>query len=251
MRVIKIGGRAQRDPALYAAIADAWRRQAGSICLVHGGGDEISALQRAFGIEPRFADGRRITGERDIDILRMTLSGSSNKRVVAALQDAGVRAIGISGEDGALIGAEITRDERLGLVGTPVRIDVAILSAIISAGFLPVISPLGRSMGDGRALNINGDDAAAAIAGALRAQELLLVADVPGVLVNGDAAERLSKEDAEALVQAGTATGGMIAKLEAALLALSSGVASVRIGSAQMLGDPRSGTTITPTPSLV
>jgi acetylglutamate kinase len=181
----------------------------------------------------------------------MALSGASNKRIVAALQDAGAPAVGVSGEDGTLIAADRVRDQRLGQVGEPKTINVALLHALLDAGYLPVISPLGRSPADGVALNINGDDAAAAIAAALRADALLLVADVQGVLENGRVIEAITAEKAESLVQSGSATGGMIAKLEAALRALSGGVKSVRIGSQRMLADPRAGTTVTLTPSMV
>ena len=264
MRVIKIGGRAQKDPALYAAIGDAWKNAGGGICVVHGGGDEVSALQRSMGIEPVFVNGRRATNAADIDVLRMALSGAANKRIVAALQDSGVAAVGISGEDGTLIGAEQVSDTRLGQVGIPKKINVLLLETILKAGCMPVISPMGRSLSDGVALNINGDDSAAAIAGAMRAHELLLIADVRGVMERKmdsghrrddsdekDVISKLSAEGAEKLIQGGSATGGMIAKLEAALLALSSGVRSVRIGSQEMISDAQAGTTITLTPSLV
>ncbi len=241
----------QRDPAVYVAIAGAWREHEGGICVVHGGGDEVSSLQRLMGIEPKFVGGRRVTGESDIDVLRMGLSGASNKRVVAALQNEGARAVGISGEDGALIGATQVSNSELGLVGTPTKVNAELLQVLLAAGYLPVISPLGRNIADGAALNINGDDAAAAIAGALRAAELLLVADVPGVLADGAVIRTLSAEGTETLVRQGAATGGMIAKLEASLRALTSGVQSVRIGALEMISDARAGTTITLTPSLV
>ena len=251
MRVIKIGGRAQREPELYAAIANAWRAAPGNTCVVHGGGDEVSSLQRLMGIEPVFVGGRRVTNESDIDILRMGLSGASNKRVVAALQDAGVPAVGISGEDGNLIAAKLVADVALGRVGTPAQINATLLRTLTNAGFCPVISPLGRSIADGSALNINGDDAAAAIAGTLRATELLFIADVSGVLSDGTVIRSLTADAVESLVRKGEATGGMIAKLESALLALAAGVQSVRIGAFAMISDASAGTTITLTPSLV
>ena len=251
MRVIKVGGRAQLDPRIYSAIAGAWKEQAGKLCVVHGGGDEVSALQRLMGINPTFVGGRRVTAEGDIDVLRMGLSGAANKRMVAALQNEGARAVGISGEDGELIGATRVTQTDLGMVGTPTRINSALLEVLLSAGYLPVISPLGRDFVSGTALNINGDDAAAAIAGSLSASELLLVADVAGVLEDGKVVKALSSEGVESLVRNGSATGGMVAKLEAALLALACGVRSVRIGALEMISDPRAGTTITLTPSLV
>lgn len=183
MRVIKIGGRAQDDARLAPAIAAAWSSAPGSLCLVHGGGDGISALQRALGVEPSFTDGRRVTGERDIDAVRMALSGSANKLLVARLISAGVSALGISGEDAALITARAVDSATLGCVGAPERIDARLLRHLLDGGYLPVLSPLSRDIDSlaGRALNVNGDDAAAAIALALGASELLFVADVPEI----------------------------------------------------------------------
>jgi len=253
MRVIKIGGRVQGEPGVYDAIAAAWQNRAvsGDICLVHGGGDEVSQLQRLMGIEPAFIGGRRVTRESDIDILRMGLSGASNKRIVAALQNRGVTAVGISGEDATLIGATRVAERELGMVGTPASINGRLLTLLLDGGFLPVISPMGRSIEDGSPLNINGDDAAAAIAASLDADELLLVADVNGVLENGSVISVLTADGAAELVRSGSATGGMIAKLESALQALSSGVKQVRIGSTATISGPESGTIISLTSSVV
>lgn len=246
-RVVKIGGRAQGDPELPAAIAAAWQQQPGGLCVVHGGGDEVSTLQRALGLTPRFHDGRRVTAAEDIDVLRMALSGSANKRLVAALVGAGVQAIGLSGEDAALIGAGPIDERALGLVGAPERVNVALLWHLLDGGYLPVISPLARhrAAGAAQALNVNGDDAAAAIAVALAAEELLLVADVAGVLHEGEVVPALDVHQARRLIADGAATGGMIAKLHAALDALTGGVERVRIGDVAALHDPDRGTVLT------
>lgn len=251
MRVIKIGGRVQGNPGVYAALADSWLSRPGAIVLVHGGGDEVSSLQRLMGIEPVFIGGRRVTSEADIDVLRMGLSGASNKRVVAQLQNRGVRAIGVSGEDGDLIGAHPVVEVQLGQVGKPTEINVALIDVLLKSGYLPVISPLGRSVLDGMPLNINGDDAAAAIAGALQADELLLIADVEGVLLDGCVVPHLTAEKANEFVASGSATGGMVAKLDAALHCLTLGAARVRIGGIAMIEDTNAGTTITLSQSMV
>src|SRR4026209_1300811 len=115
-RVIKISGRPQPYPLLPTAIAAAQRAAPGSLLVVHGGGDEVSTLQRLYGVEARFAGGRRITSAVDLDIIRMALSGSANKRLVSALLDAGVLAIGLSGEDGALLTADPLDPEQYGHV---------------------------------------------------------------------------------------------------------------------------------------
>jgi acetylglutamate kinase len=152
------------------------------LVVVHGGGDEVSALQRRLGSEPTFIGGRRVTTEGDMETVRMVLSGTVNKRIVRQLLDLGINAVGISGEDGALLPAALLDGGALGAVGEPLVANARPVEALLSAGFVPVISPLGRDAVSGRGLNINGDDAAAAIAGALLADELLLLADVPGVL---------------------------------------------------------------------
>ena len=178
IKVIKLGGRVQSDPALVSVIAQLWKSEEGSICLVHGGGDEISSLQRALGREPSFINGRRVTTDDDIELVRMVLSGAANKRLVAALSAAGVPAAGISGEDGGLLSAEPIDAGKFGKSGKPVAANVRLIETLLSSGFLPVISPVATS-GESAArepLNVNGDDAAAVIAAALRA-ELWLVAD--------------------------------------------------------------------------
>ena len=192
MRVVKIGGRAQADPRLFGILAEAWNDSPGSLCVVHGGGDEVSAMQRALGREAAFIGGRRVTSKNDLDLMRMVLSGLVNKRLVNGLVAAGVTAVGLSGEDGALIRAEIIDAERLGFAGRPTSVNSQLLQVLIGAGSMPVISPVacnGESA-EGGALNVNGDDAAAAIAAALGADELLLIADVEGV--RGDPRVRAS-----------------------------------------------------------
>src|SRR5215210_9596258 len=120
-RVLKIGGRAQSDAGLSAAVLGAAGQ--GRIVLVHGGGDEVSALQRRLGMTPTFHGGRRVTTTDDLEIVRMVLSGSANKRLVAAFVGAGIRAVGISGEDDGLLCARASARETLGEVGAPSRVD--------------------------------------------------------------------------------------------------------------------------------
>ena len=246
-RVIKIGGRPQLDPALPAALAGAHRAAPGSLLVVHGGGDEVSTLQRLYGVEARFAGGRRVTSALDLEIIRMALSGSANKRLVSSLLDAGVSAIGLSGEDGALLTADPLDPSQYGHVGTPSGVNTGLVRHLLDAGYLPVVSPVSRSTDPslGATLNVNGDDAAAAIAAALAADELLLVSDVAGVLRDDAPLPSLGPEEAQRLIEDGTARGGMAAKLQAALAALDGGVQRVRISDIAAIADPHRGTVLT------
>lgn len=265
MRVVKIGGRAQANPQLPTILRDAWCAAPGSFCVVHGGGDDMSAMQRALGREPAFIGGRRVTSEGDLDLLRMVLSGVVNKRLVNAFLAAGVPAIGMSGEDGRLIGAEMIDAATLGFAGRPVTVNTDLLHSLFSAGYMPVISPVaydsnnsrpggtggGDGGGGGGALNVNGDDAAAAIAAALGADELFLVADVEGVRdAEGEILSTLTGESARDLIVNGIAAGGMAAKIESAQAALAGGVSSVRICDLDGLVDDERGTFITLSQSI-
>lgn len=242
---MKIGGRAQGDPTLIRLLAEVVR-SGDELVVVHGGGDEVSALQRRLGSEPTFIGGRRVTTEADMEVVRMVLSGTVNKRLVRQLVDEGVAAVGISGEDAALLPAQVLDDGALGSVGEPIAANPRPIEALLAAGFVPVVSPLGRHAETGEGLNINGDDAAAAIAGALHADELLLLADVPGVLdPSGALVPAISVDTVDELIASGVARGGMSAKLQAARRALAAGVGAVRISDATALANPRVGTRLT------
>ncbi len=253
MRVVKIGGRAQANPQLPTILRDAWLAAPGSFCVVHGGGDDMSAMQRALGREPAFIGGRRVTSESDLELLRMVLSGVVNKRLVNAFLAAGIPAIGISGEDGRLIGAEMIDAATLGFAGRPVAVNAGLLHTLLSAGYMPVISPVAYDLNSskGGALNVNGDDAAAAIAAGLGADELFFVADVEGVRdAEGGILSTLSGESARDLITNGVAAGGMAAKIESAQAALAGGVSSVRICDLDGLVDDERGTFITLSQSI-
>lgn len=247
-RVIKIGGRPQSDPELASKIALEWAtaRLNGGVVLVHGGGDEVSLLQAMLGGSTSFVNGRRVTTERDIDIVRMALSGTANKRLVSNLVHCGIDAVGVSGEDASLIGASPMNADELGFVGVPKTINVAFLRHLLSGGYLPVISPVSRDANGimGVALNVNADDAAAAIAIAMQAAELLLVADVEGVVCDGIVISSLTPDMAARLMADGTAGGGMRAKLDAGLAALAAGVPRVRISDIGGISDPTRGTAL-------
>ncbi len=242
---MKIGGRVQNDPRLPALLATAARPSGHELVVVHGGGDEVTALQRRLGSEPTFIGGRRVTTAEDLELVRMVLSGSVNKRLVRQLLDAGLPAVGISGEDGGLLPALLLDGGALGSVGEPLVADARPVEALLGAGFVPVVSPLGRHAESGAGLNVNGDDAAAAIAAALHADELLFLADVPGVLdAAGSVVAVVTPEEVDTMISSGVARGGMTAKLQAARRAIAGGVHSVRIGDTVAIVDRAAGTRI-------
>lgn len=245
-RVLKIGGRPQSDPSLAALIAEAWDALSGAMVIVHGGGDDISTMQKTLGLTAQFVDGRRVTSAQDLEIVRMALSGTANKRLVSALVREGVRAVGLSGEDASLIAATPVDPGRLGHVGEPTRINNSLLLHLIDGGYLPVVSPVSRNVGHelGPALNVNADEAAAAIAVAIDARELLIVSDVAGVLVDDKPAETLTVAEANGLMHDGVATGGMHAKLTAAVAAVQGNVQLVRITDLRGINDRAVGTRI-------
>ena len=246
MRVIKIGGRVQRDARLASALAQLWADAPASFCVVHGGGETVSALQAQLGGTPRFVDGRRVTTEEDIEVLRMALSGVANKELVSSLSAKGLFPVGVSGEDAALLVATAIDEEVFGKVGFVTEVRDGLLRLLLAGGYLPVVSPMSRDAESetGAALNVNADDAAAAIAASLDADELLLISDVSGVIVGGVAAATLSVGEAEWAVESEIATEGMATKLRAALDALRRGVPQVRIGGLDALLDLTLGTTL-------
>jgi acetylglutamate kinase len=247
-RVLKVGGRPQADPTLAGFIAEAWDALSGAMVIVHGGGDDVTALQKQLGIAPQFVDGRRVTTGQDLELVRMALSGTANKRLVSSLVREGVRAVGVSGEDASLIAATPVDAARMGHVGMPQRINSSLLLHLLDGGYLPVVSPVSRNIGHelGPALNVNADDAAAAIAVAIEAEELLIVSDVPGVLVEKEIADLLTVAEARSLMHDGLASGGMRAKLTAAIAAVEGGVKRVRICDLTGIGNRARGTVIEP-----
>jgi acetylglutamate kinase len=222
------------------------------MCVVHGGGHEVTRLQKSLGRNVEFVGGRRVTTRDDLDLLRMVLSGAINKRLASDFNAAGIPAIGLSGEDGRLIEAEVLDAALLGYSGRPRKVNALLLHTLMDAGFLPVISPVSRDLASGGPLNVNGDDAAAAIAVAVGASELLLVADVAGVRGgNGDFLAELTCDAAQELVEGGIAVDGMSAKLESAQTALLAGVDRVRIVDLAGLVDQSRGTSITQSQSVL
>ena len=246
LTVVKVGGGTAGAPDLRARIAPALARLhdacGAGLVIVHGGGAEISAWYRRLDLEVAWYEGLRVTTPEGLRVTSMVLSGWVNKRLVQALLDGGLPAVGLSGEDGGILRARRALDGRIGEVGEVVAVDPGAVRALLTAGFVPVLSPLSRGL-DGAPLNVNADEAALHLAGGLGADRILMVSDVPGVVAAGAVLGSLHVEEARGLLEQGVATGGMAVKLRQALIAAERGV-DVVIGDEAILSDPGSGTRI-------
>jgi acetylglutamate kinase len=242
--VVKYGGHAMGDPELAADFARdiVLIKQAGvNPIVVHGGGPQIGSLLERLNIRSEFKGGLRVTDRATVEVVEMVLAGSVNKEIVAAINAQGGRAVGISGKDANLMrGRRIERRFRdpdsnveeivdLGFVGEPSSVDPHIVDVIIHSDLIPVIAPIGVGP-DGETLNINADTFAAALATAMKAKRLLLLTDVEGVLdKDGNLIKSLTSAEAQALIEDGTISGGMIPKIESCLDVIAEGVEAVVI----------------------
>ncbi|MFQ6553433.1 acetylglutamate kinase [Aestuariibius insulae] len=224
--VIKLGGHAMGSrEALDGFARDIVLMQQVGVnpVIVHGGGPMINSMLDKLEIPSRFIDGKRITDAATVEVVEMVLSGQVNKAITQAINGQGGRAAGLSGKDASLMICEPATPE-LGFVGNPVEIDTSLLHTLFKSDTIPVIAPIGAGRA-GETFNINGDTAAGAIAGALKADRLLLLTDVAGVKdASGDVLTELSVEQIGQLVNDGVIAGGMIPKTETALQAIESGV---------------------------
>jgi acetylglutamate kinase len=230
--VIKFGGNAMGDDDAMAEFARdvVLIRQVGvNPIVVHGGGPMINDLLAKLGIESRFVRGKRVTDKATVEVVEMVLSGLVNKRIVQAINDQGGRAVGISGKDDDLMVCE-PDDPELGFVGRPVEVDTEVLEDLYKAGIIPVVAPVATGRNDNETFNVNGDTAAGAIAGALKADRLLLLTDVAGVKnAAGEVLTQLTPDEVRRMIADGSISGGMIPKTETALKALDEGVRAVTI----------------------
>ena len=232
--VVKYGGNAMINEELKQQVMEdivlLWLVGV-KVVLVHGGGPEINQLMERLGKKPVFVDGLRVTDQETMDIVQMVLSGKVNKTLVNLLEMQGGRAMGISGIDGGLIRAE-ARDPRLGFVGKITGVDIRPVMDMLEKGYIPVISTLGCDE-QGKAYNINGDTAAAFIAGALGAERLIMMTDIAGILRDqhdpSTLIPKLTVEQAKGLYASGVISGGMIPKVDCCIEALNRGVESVII----------------------
>lgn len=246
--VIKIGGEVAEDPkTLYSFCEEvALCDQVGiRIVMVHGGGKQATDIAEKLGIEPRMVNGRRVTDEHTLDIVKMIFGGKINVEILGALRRAGISPVGLSGVDGEILhatkrpprlvkNAETGKEEWIdfGHVGDIDSVDVRLLQTLLAGDFLPVLASLGCDA-EGNILNINADTVAAHIAKALGAEKLILASNVDGISRSNGAEKelisRLTEAEAGRLIEAGVIKGGMIPKTQEALEALREGVKSVHI----------------------
>ena len=232
--VVKYGGNAmineQLKEQVMEDIALLWLIGV-KVVLVHGGGPEINELMNKLGKKAEFVNGLRVTDKETVDIVQMVLAGKVNKSLVTLLQMRGGHAVGLSGIDGGLIEAEI-KDERLGYVGRITKIRPQPINDLLEKNYIPVISTVAGDK-NGNVYNINGDTAAAYIAGALGAERLLMMTDIAGILRDKDDVSSLIHEitisEANKLYEDGVISGGMIPKVECCIDAINKGVGKVTI----------------------
>jgi acetylglutamate kinase len=236
--VIKYGGHAMGDAPLAQAFARdvVVLRQIGlKPIIVHGGGPQIGAMLDRLKIQSSFVEGLRITDAETVDVVEMVLAGSINGQIVSHINQAGGKAVGLSGKDGSLLqakklertsrdpGSNIEKVLDLGFVGEPAAVNPEVVLAMVDSGIIPVIAPIGFGPG-GETYNINADTAAGAVAAAVGARRLLLLTDVAGVLDgDGKLINKLTIADAGGLIDTGVAKGGMIPKLQTAIDAVEAG----------------------------
>ena len=227
--VIKFGGNAMIDPSLSATFAEdiVLLRSVGmKPVVVHGGGPQIGELLAKLGKETAFVDGLRVTDAETLDVARMVLVGKVGRDIVGAINVHGALAVGLSGEDGGLIRARQISDD-LGFVGEVVSVDPSIITRLLAEDMIPVISTIG-SDSSGQAYNINADTVAGAIAGELKAEKIIYLSDVPGLLTDvtdpASIVARTSVSELQVLIDDGTIAGGMIPKVGASVDAVRAGV---------------------------
>ncbi len=242
--VVKYGGHAMGDETVAREFARdiVLLEQSGvNPVVVHGGGPQIGAMLQKLGIKSEFAGGLRITDAATVEIVEMVLAGSINQQIVGFINEAGGRAVGLTGKDGNLVRARkvtrtvvdpdsnIEKAVDLGYVGEPAELDMTVLEQILGRELIPVLAPVAAGI-EGGTFNINADTFAGAIAGALKAKRLVLLTDVPGVLDKaGKLIKELTLKNARKLIADGTISGGMIPKVETCIEAIEAGVEGVVI----------------------
>lgn len=247
VRVVKVGGN-ELDRQEWVSECARALVTAAPVVVVHGGGQAVSAWSRRLSLPVEKRAGLRVTSPEIAEVVEMVLGGPVNRLLVSALRAAGLDAIGLSGVDGGLLAARPAAGG-LGHVGEIAAVRASLLESLLLAGLTPVVAPVAPAVGDaGVPLNVNADHAAAAVAAALHADELLFVSDIPGVEIDGVAQPTLAASEIESMIELGIATDGMAAKLRAAAQALGAGVRAVRIGGLDMFESATAGTRLLAAP---
>ena len=232
--VIKYGGNAMVNPELKQQVMEditLLGLSGGKGVLIHGGGPEISEMMAKVGKKPQFINGLRVTDKETIDLVQMVLAGKVNKDLVNLIQSKGGHAIGLSGIDGGILEATV-KDEALGFVGEITKVRTKPIEDILEKNYIPVVSTVASDR-QGNTYNINGDTAAAAIAGALGAERLIMMTDIAGILMDKDDPATLlasvTVSEAQKLYETGVISGGMIPKVDCCIEAIEKGVNNVVI----------------------
>jgi len=224
--VIKIGGSTLGSTDTTVEDLVTLQKQGVSLVVVHGGGNAVSDWLARLSIPTSFIRGLRVTDLETLKVVTAVLAGLVNKELVSAIWRAGGMAVGLSGVDGGLILAK-NKTKELGYTGQELIINVAVIEILLKAGYIPVIAPVSLGLSEGsdadtNLLNVNGDTAAGEIAAALKVEKLIFLTDVPGIYDRSDKLIRkLNPKSAREMIKNGVASGGMVAKVEACLLALS------------------------------
>ena len=236
--VVKYGGHAMEGgvPLEFAQDVVLMKQTGINPVVVHGGGPQIGAMLKRLNIASSFIDGLRVTDAATMEVVEMVLSGTINKQIVAGINAAGGRAVGVSGKDGNMVVARKVKRTKvdpktgertivdLGFVGEPEHVDAEVLRMILNSDLIPVVAPIGVGP-KAETYNINADTVAGAVAGAIAAERLVLLTDVEGVLDReGKLIPHLTVSQARALIADGTISGGMIPKIETAIDAVEKGV---------------------------
>jgi acetylglutamate kinase len=270
--VIKFSGKVTEDRDNLASLAEevALLHQVGiRICIVHGGGKQLSELAEKLGVVQTMVEGRRVTDDHTLELAKMIFAGKINTEILAAFRRRGIHSVGLSGVDGNIINArkrppkefldKVTGDLRtvdFGNVGDILEVNTELLGLLLDAGYLPVVSSLGADS-DGSVFNINADTIAAEIAVRLEAEQLILLSDVDGIFADpadrNTMFSRLSSKEAAELVESGSITGGMVAKIQSLSEIAARGVGSVHVINggvrntllAEVVSDEGTGTMLT------
>lgn len=235
--VIKYGGNAMVNEKLKENVFQdiALMKLVGMLpVIVHGGGPEINKLLNKIGKSSKFVNGLRVTDEETMEAVEMVLSGKINKDIITNIQKQGLNAVGISGKDGNILTAvkKFVNGHDAGFIGEVKKVNPSLIETLIEKDFIPVIAPVAKDI-DGNSYNINADYAASAIAGALKAEKLVFLTDIEGVLKDVNSPESIISDmtitEAENLIKTGTIAGGMIPKVDCCIEGVKKGVKKVHI----------------------